>query len=141
MSTLFRNFGWRSGSYPSMPTFKDARLWQFSFQVVTLGGGAWLFDFSLQAGQVLAAIAGGVAAQVFWIRLLRLKNVGIFSGVVTCFGLSLLLRSGSLWPHAAAAAVAVTTKFLFRVRGRHFFNFRFSCKTASPATSVSPEHR
>ena len=44
------------------------------------------------------------------------------SPVITAFGLTLLLRSDQAWPYALAAVVAIASKFLVRIRGRHFLN-------------------
>jgi Na+-transporting NADH:ubiquinone oxidoreductase subunit NqrB len=41
---------------------------------------------------------------------------------VTCLGLSLLVRSDTLWVHPLAAAVGLGGKFLLRARGKHLFN-------------------
>lgn len=72
--------------------------------------------------QMALTFAAGVATQAFFIRRLRLHNIGYLSAIITCFGLSLLLRADSLWVHPAAAALAIGAKFLFRVRGKHLFN-------------------
>ena len=44
------------------------------------------------------------------------------SAAITCFGLTLLLRTDRAWIAIAAPAIAIAGKFLLRVRGRHVFN-------------------
>ena len=44
------------------------------------------------------------------------------SAGITCFGLTLLLRTDRPWIALAAPAIAMLGKFLLRVRGRHLFN-------------------
>jgi Na+-transporting NADH:ubiquinone oxidoreductase subunit NqrB len=64
------------------------------------------------------------------------------SPVITCLGLSLLLRADSLWVHPLAAALAMSAKFAIRVREKHMFNpANFGvviALIALPGTWVSP---
>jgi Na+-transporting NADH:ubiquinone oxidoreductase subunit NqrB len=96
------------------------------FQIVFLAGlltvGVLLRDFSLQPLQMIFAFAAGLATQAFWLRRLGLQQRGFLSAVVTCCGLSLLLRSDTLWVHPLAAVLAMSSKFLLRVNGKHLYN-------------------
>lgn len=101
---------------------RDARVWQIAFQAILLAVGVLARDFSLAASQMALCFAAGFATQALWIRALGLHNVGYLSAVITCFGLSLLLRADSLWVHPLAAALALSAKFTLRLRGKHLFN-------------------
>ena len=101
---------------------QDARIWQIAFQAVLLAIGVLARDFSLAASQMALCFAAGLATQALWIRVLALRNVGYLSAVITCFGLSLLLRADSWWAHPLAAALALSAKFTLRLRGKHLFN-------------------
>jgi Na+-transporting NADH:ubiquinone oxidoreductase subunit NqrB len=101
---------------------RDARIWQIAFQATLLALGVALRDFTLRPEQALLCFAAGLATQAFWVERLRLRQVGWLSPVITCLGLSLLLRSDSAWVHPAAAAIAISAKFTLRVRGKHVFN-------------------
>jgi Na+-transporting NADH:ubiquinone oxidoreductase subunit NqrB len=68
------------------------------------------------------AFAAGVATQWCWLRVLRLEHKGSLSAIITCFGLSLLLRSDTLWVHPLAAAFAISSKFMLRIDGKHLYN-------------------
>jgi len=46
----------------------------------------------------------------------------VLSAVITCFGLSILLRADSLWVHPIAAALAISAKFVIRAHGKHLYN-------------------
>ena len=46
----------------------------------------------------------------------------MLSAVITCFGLSILLRADSLWVHPLAAALAISAKFVLRIHGKHLYN-------------------
>ena len=106
----------------NQPIVKDARL----FQIVVLGAllltGVLLRDFSLRPSQVALTFGAGLAAQALWLRRLGLAQKGFLSAIVTCCGLSLLLRSDTLWVHPLAAAIAMSSKFAVRVNGRHVYN-------------------
>ena len=41
---------------------------------------------------------------------------------MTCCGLSLLLRSDTLWVHPLVAALAMSSKFVLRIHGKHVYN-------------------
>jgi Na+-transporting NADH:ubiquinone oxidoreductase subunit NqrB len=101
-----------------------------------------LRDFSLQPLQILFAFASGLATQAFWLKRLGLQQKGFLSAVVTCCGLSLLLRSDTLWVHPLAAVLAVSSKFVLRINGKHIYNpANFGVVAAIsllPGTWISP---
>ena len=100
----------------------DARIFQIGFQAVLLTLGVLLRDFSLLPAQMALALLAASASQAFWLRLFKLPNVGYLSPLITGFGLSLLLRADTLWLHPLVACLAISSKFLIRVRGKHVFN-------------------
>lgn len=101
---------------------QDARLFQIVFQAILLAVGVLVRDFSLAASQMALCFAAGLATQALWIRALGLTHVGYLSALITCLGLSLLLRADSWWVHPLAAALALSAKFTLRLRGKHLFN-------------------
>lgn len=100
----------------------DARLYQIAFQATLLCIGVVARDFTLRWEQMALAFAAGLATQVLWTRGLGLRRVGVLSALITCFGLSLLLRADSLWVHPLAAVLALSAKFILRIDGKHLFN-------------------
>jgi len=100
----------------------DPRLYQIAFLAALLSLGVWLRDFSLRPEQWLLTFATGLATQIVCVRLLGLQRVGVLSAVITCFGLSILLRADNLWVHPLAAALAISAKFWLRVNGKHLYN-------------------
>jgi enediyne biosynthesis protein E5 len=101
---------------------RDARVFQIVFLAALLLTGALLRDFSIEPLQVALTFAAGLAAQAWWLRRLGLQQRGALSAVVTCCGLSLLLRSDTLWAHPLVAAFAISSKFVLRVHGKHLYN-------------------
>lgn len=100
----------------------DARFFQIVFLGTLLLFGALLRDFALDWRQVALAFAAGLGAQAFWIKALGLRNVGYLSALVTCLGTSILVRADSYWVHPLLAAVAMSSKFTIRIRGKHLYN-------------------
>jgi len=100
----------------------DARLFQIVFLGTLLLFGALVRDFALEWEQVALTFAAGLATQAFWIGALDLKRVGYLSAVVTCLGTSILVRADSDWVHPLLAALAMSSKFVIRIRGKHLYN-------------------
>ncbi|MEO8508988.1 MAG: RnfABCDGE type electron transport complex subunit D [Betaproteobacteria bacterium] len=104
------------------PLLRDARLFQIAFLATLLTIGVLVRDFALLPQQMALAFVAGLLAQTLWIRALRIEHRGVLSALITCFGLSILLRADSLWVHPLAAALAISTKFVIRVNGKHLYN-------------------
>ncbi len=101
---------------------RDTRVFQIVFLATLLLTGVLLRDFSIQPLQVALTFAAGLGSQACWLRRLGLRQKGVLSAVVTCCGLSLLLRSDTLWVHPLVAALAMSSKFVLRVHGKHLYN-------------------
>lgn len=117
--------GWRAALAAAQahhPALRDARLFQIAFLATLLTVGVLARDFALLPQQMALAFVAGVATQTLWLRALHVEQRGILSALITCFGLSLLLRSDTLWAHPLAATLAISAKFMLRVRGKHVYN-------------------
>ncbi len=123
-------------------TTLDARVFQIAFLATLLTFGVLLRDFSLHWQQMALTFAAGLAAQAWWVRHLALKNIGLLSALITCFGLSILLRADSLWVHPLCAVLVMSAKFTLRWRGKHLFNPAnlgvIIAITLLPGTWISP---
>jgi len=121
---------------------RDARAFQILFLAALLTTGVLLRDFSVQAPQIALTFAAGLATQAFWLERLGLQRKGLLSAIVTCCGLSLLLRSDTLWAHPLIATLAMSSKFVLRIRGKHVYNPAnlgvIAAITMLPGTWVSP---
>ena len=100
----------------------DPRALQIVALGTFLGFGVLMRDFSVQWQQVGLTFAAALATQAFWLRRLDLRQAGYLSAIVTGFGLSVLVRADSLWAHPMIAALAISSKFVVRIDGRHLFN-------------------
>lgn len=100
----------------------DPRVFQIVSLLTFLSIGAFARDFSISSSQIALTFLSGIATQCFFLKRLQLPHVGYLSAVITCFGISLLLRSDSLWIHPLAACLAISAKFLLRINHKHLFN-------------------
>jgi Na+-transporting NADH:ubiquinone oxidoreductase subunit NqrB len=121
---------------------RDARIYQIAFQAILLTVGVLVRDFALDPRQMALAFAAGLVTQRLWLKALGLEHRGMLSALITCFGVSLLLRSDTLWVHPLTAAVAMSSKFVLRVHGKHIFNPAnlgvIAALVLLPGTWVSP---
>ena len=103
------------------PRAWDPRL----YQIATLGallvyGVVWL-DLEVRPLTALAIVAGALVTQHLCARLAG-RAPDLRSALISALSLCLLLRTGSLGLAGLAAVVAIASKFVLRVRGRHVFN-------------------
>lgn len=101
---------------------RDPRHLQIAFLLSFLVAGMLVLGFDIPPWQPPLIALAACATQWGMTRLLRVPPAGYLSPLVTSLGLSLLLRTDALWVGPFAAAVAISAKFLVRVRGKHLFN-------------------
>jgi len=99
---------------------KDPRWLQIAFLSSFLAVGLCARDFPLWHAPLVFATA--LVTQIAFARLLKLPDASLLSPVITSFGLTLLLRTDLLWVPPLAAFLAIASKFVLRIRGRHFVN-------------------
>jgi Na+-transporting NADH:ubiquinone oxidoreductase subunit NqrB len=106
----------------SLGAFPDPRLAQMAVLGTILTIGAALYDFALDPRQVALTFAAALLVQFLSDRIAGRPTLNYRSALITALSLALLLRADSLWAHPAAAAAAIGSKSLIRVRGKHLFN-------------------
>ncbi|NJO40483.1 MAG: Na+-transporting NADH:ubiquinone oxidoreductase, subunit NqrB [Cyanobacteria bacterium CRU_2_1] len=131
--------------------FKDARIYQILFLCLFLVLGIGTRDWTLHPGMIGVAIVTCLVVQWGMLLVIshgswvntkehepkdegqktnntkqRTKDKGAFisllSALITALGLSLLLRTDHYSTIALASALAILSKFLLRVQGKHIFN-------------------
>ncbi len=100
----------------------DPRLWQIASLTGLLIYGLTRLDFDVRPLQVVVTIGAALAAQWLGTRSTRLPSFDPKSALISALSLCLLLRTGAWWVAALAAGIAVGSKFIIRVRGKHIFN-------------------
>ncbi|MEH2083437.1 MAG: RnfABCDGE type electron transport complex subunit D [Nostoc sp.] len=109
---------------------KDIRDYQILFLGLFLVLGIGTRDWTLRPELIGVAIATSLTTQ--WILSLVIghwslannkgQSLNLRSALITSLGLSLLLRADHWTTMAIAAAIAIASKFIFRVGDKHFFN-------------------
>ena len=127
--------------------FQDSRDYQILFLSVFLLLGIATRDWTIQSQLVVVVVGGCLLVQAVMMGLVRLRrkfqrvdlsltesSIGITrsqqwfdftslkSALITGLGLCLLLRANHFSTMLLAAGLAIASKFIFRVRGKHFFN-------------------
>jgi hypothetical protein len=101
---------------------RDPRLLQIAFLGSFLALGLSQLGLQVELWMPPVLIASACGVQWAGERLLGLPRTGFRSPLISALGLSLLLRSDVWWVPPLAATVAIGSKFLIRVRGKHVFN-------------------
>jgi Na+-transporting NADH:ubiquinone oxidoreductase subunit NqrB len=57
-----------------------------------------------------------------WFLNKKRDLTGLKSAMITSLGLSILFKANFLWVYALCAFIAIASKFIFRVNGKHIFN-------------------
>lgn len=106
---------------PFRSTFADPRHGQIAALVVLALLGTLALSFEMPPWRPTVAVVAALATQ--WIAS-RWAGIGFDwrSPLISSLSLTLLLRTEGPWLVALAAAIAIGSKFLIRVDGRHFLN-------------------
>jgi Na+-transporting NADH:ubiquinone oxidoreductase subunit NqrB len=99
----------------------DARHYQIAALATLLTLNLTWLDFGADPRACAVLIATCCLTQVAASRIVGIP-VELRSALITSFSLSLLLRTDTLWLYAIAGAIAVGSKFLIRIDGKHVFN-------------------
>jgi hypothetical protein len=96
------------------------------YQIVTLAGllayGLGWLGFDLPASHAVAILATVLLVQLAATRLSGRPTFDPRSALISGLSLCLLLRAGSLGLVVVTAAIAIASKFVLRVGGKHVFN-------------------
>jgi Na+-transporting NADH:ubiquinone oxidoreductase subunit NqrB len=121
---------------------RDPRILQIACLGTLLAAGAFFRDFSLHPAQIALTFAAALGTQRLFDRIARKPAPTLLSATITSLSLTLLLRADNLWAMPTAAALAIASKFVLRMRGRHLFNpANFGLGAALlilPGTWISP---
>jgi Na+-transporting NADH:ubiquinone oxidoreductase subunit NqrB len=100
----------------------DPRWLQIAMLSSLLGYGVFGLQFDLSWAYIGAVIGTALAAQYACTKLWKLPAYDPLSALISGIGLCTLLRTNGILPAAAAAALAIASKFVIRWRGKHLFN-------------------
>ena len=101
---------------------RDPRFYQIAVLSLLLCYGIVALDFGIRWQNALAILAAAQFAQLLGTRAAGLGHFDPMSALITSMSLTLLLRTDVIALAALAAVIAIGSKFLIRIRGKHVFN-------------------
>lgn len=104
-----------------MSRLHDPRIFQVTVLSLLLGYGVLVLDFGVRLQNAVAIMACAQAVQFLASRFAGIRFDPL-SALITSLSLTLLLRTNLVSLAALAACIAIGSKFLVRVRGKHVFN-------------------
>src|SRR5579871_4462773 len=102
--------------------WSDARHFQIAALSSLLVINFFWIDFGAKPLYSALAIGSALATQIVCARLFGSKLLDLRSPLITGLSLSLLLRADAAWLPAVAGMIAIASKFVLRLEGRHLFN-------------------
>jgi hypothetical protein len=72
--------------------------------------------------KTLLAIATAIITELVLGRIFAGKWPNVASAYISGISVGILLRSPAFWPYALCAAIAITSKYVLRVKNRHLWN-------------------
>jgi Na+-transporting NADH:ubiquinone oxidoreductase subunit NqrB len=102
--------------------FEDARHFQLLYLGSFLLFGFGILHWDFMPFHTLATLSACLLTQLMWIKLKKLSFHSLKSAMITGLGLSMLLKTSSPEIAALAGLLAISSKFIFTFKGRHFFN-------------------
>jgi Na+-transporting NADH:ubiquinone oxidoreductase subunit NqrB len=100
----------------------DARNYQIIFLATFLVLGILTRDWSVRLDLIACIFVGCLLTQALFSLCQEGQIRGLKSSCITALGLSLLLRANTPTTMLLAGALAISSKFIVRVEGKHFFN-------------------
>ena len=101
---------------------QDPRYYQIAVLSTLITFGILALDFGIQLENAVTIVATALLVQFAGTRAAGLPRFDPLSPLITSLSLTLLLRTDLVMIAALAALVAISSKFLVRVRGKHVFN-------------------
>lgn len=115
----------------------DPRYYQIAVLGTLVAYGVIVLDFGIRPENAIVIVLTALLTQFAATRAVGLPRFDPLSALITALSLSLLLRTGLPVVAALAALVAISSKFLVRVRGKHVFN---PANVAIVTLMVSSDH-
>jgi len=101
---------------------QDPRYYQIAVLASLVSYGIVALDFGIRLENAAAIVITALLVQFAGTRAAGLPRFDLLSPLITSLSLTLLFRTDLVVIAALAAAVAISSKFLVRVRGKHIFN-------------------
>lgn len=105
-----------------LPRLADPRWYQIIVLSLLLSYGIGILDFGIRWQNAIAIMVTAQAVQFIGMRVFTQGRFDPLSALITSFSLTLLLRTDVVGLAILAAVIAIGSKFLIRVHGKHVFN-------------------
>lgn len=105
-----------------LPRLRDPRCYQIVVLGLLLSYGIAVLDFGIRWQNAVAIIVTAQIVQFVAMRAAGQRRFDPLSALITSLSLTLLLRTDEVALAMLAACIAIGSKFLIRVRGKHVFN-------------------
>lgn len=102
--------------------FHDARHFQIVYLLLFLIYGVTELHWEISAAQIAVVLGSCISTQLMWTKITAGKPDSWKSALITGLGLCLLLQSTSLLTLGIAGVVAISSKFVLRIKKKHLFN-------------------
>src|ERR1041384_6475832 len=100
----------------------DPRWYQITCLTALLLYGFFFLEFEITPLQALVTIGTALGVQLACTRIWKLPAFDPKAALISALVLCLLLRANSIGWAAAAATIAIASKFVLRVKGKHILN-------------------
>ena len=101
--------------------WSDARHYQIAALATLVVFNLGWIDFGARPANSAAAVGASLITQIICSYLFKVP-LDLRSPLITGFSLSLLLRADEIWIHALAGVIAIASKFILRLDGKHIWN-------------------
>jgi len=100
----------------------DPRHYQIAMLSMFLGFGLFAFDFGMRPAMAAFTLASALGLQFLCGKMVGLPRFDPRSPLISGLSLCLLVRTNLWWIALLAVVIAIGSKFVVRVKGRHIFN-------------------
>src|SRR6476660_1860285 len=108
---------------PRAPWLKiDRRYLAPALITCVLLAGQLTFGFLESWSRTFLAIITAILAELVVVRVLYGTWPHLASAYVSGISVGILVRSPAFWPYALCSAIAITSKYVLRIHGRHIWN-------------------
>lgn len=101
---------------------KDARHFQVIYQSIFLLYGINFLGWGIDAVSFLFFITFCLLTQYIWLRIKKKDLSGLKSALITSMSLCLMFKAGHPFIAMLAAVLSISSKYIFKYKGKHFFN-------------------
>lgn len=100
----------------------DARHYQVLFQLTFLLFGMFALGWEISLLRLNIIILTCLLVQALFIQFTSKDWTGLKSALITSMSLCLMMQANSIWTFVLAGVIAIGSKFIIRIKGRHVFN-------------------